>query len=140
MKKIILFYLLFFIVGCTLQVSSGTEEEIKNKADSLWEAIATGNAEPELTPKFFPPEQTKIILSDLQYKCDFKNRKGNFLNSYYSPDKSHISLIYEYYLQCDSVRFILTYKLTSKELREFKLEPIEKDNDNITNQKMRLKF
>ena len=140
MRKIILYSLPFLLISCTIQAISGTEAEVKNKADSLWEAVATGNAEPELTPKYFPPEQTKIILSDLQYKCDFKNRKGNYLNSYYSPDKSHISLIYEYYLECDSLRFILTYKLTSKELREFKIEPIEKDNDNITNQKMRLKF
>ena len=75
------------MINCTLQVSSGTEEEVKNKAESLWEAVATGNAALELTPKYFPPEQTKIILSDLQYKiqtsrnkafCDtiIKNKKG----------------------------------------------------------------
>ena len=64
-------------------------------------------------------------MYDLKNKCDFQNRNGHFINEYY-PNENHqiperISLIYEYYMKCDSIRFILTYNIKDTvELYEFK--------------------
>lgn len=71
-------------------------------------------------------------MYDLKNKCDFKNRQGHFLNEYYAADKSEVSLIYEYYLKCDSIRFILTYNIKdSIELYGFKMESIKKANPMV---------
>ena len=130
---------IFVFSAC--RVTTGNIEDLKQKAEILFEKISNGNARNEFSPKYFPIDQTDAIMFDLKNKCDFKNRKGHFVNEYYSKNKSHISLIYEYYLKCDSIRFILTYKIAdSIYLNEFKMEPIEKDNPMITDQSKRLTF
>ncbi len=98
------------------------------------------NAFPE---KYFPTNQTKALMDELKDKCDFVNRKGIFINEYLqeSSNGNSISFIYEYYLKCDNIRFIITYKLGKEiELFKFNLEPIEKDNPMITKPERRLKF
>lgn len=132
------FAILLLLLGC--HIKSTNFDMVKERADVLLDKIADGTAENEIPIKYFPLEQTKIIMDDLKNKCDFKNRQGHFLNEFYSTDKSKVSLIYEYYLKCDSIRFILTYDLSKKiELCEFKLEPIEKDNQMIIDSNNRLK-
>jgi len=130
--------ILFWTYGC--DVKSTNKVEFKDKADALLDKIANGTADEEFPVKYFPFEQTKAIMYDLRNKCDFKNRQGHFLNEYYSTDKSKVSLIYEYYLKCDSIRFVLTYNIKDSDmLYEFKIEPIEKDNPMIVDQTKRLK-
>src|SRR4030042_5458726 len=108
----------------------------RGKAEDLIVKIALGNALDEFPEKYFNSSQGLLILDDLRNKCDFANRKGNFINDFYQNEHGceRVSFIYEYYLQCDSIRFIITYNLGKEiELYEFKLEPIEKENDMITN-------
>lgn len=122
---------LLCVLGCDIKTIN--TDEIKNKTDLLLDKIANGTANEDFLVEYFPIEQTEGIMYDLKNKCDFKNRHGHFLNEYYSADKSKLSLIYEYYLKCDSIRFIISYKLNEVvELCEFKMEPIEKPNAMIT--------
>lgn len=132
--------ILLFAYGCHFQ--SSNKVDLKRKSDLLLDKIADGTANEEFSVKYFPIEQTKAIMYDLKNKCDFKNRQGHFLNEYYySADKSKVSLIYEYYLKCDSIRFILTYNIgDSVELYEFKMEPIEKPNAMIADSAKRLSY
>lgn len=130
MKHICLFMVLLSACGCHFQ--SSNKVDLKRRSDLLLDKIADGTANEEFSVKYFPIEQTEVVMYDLKNKCDFKNRQGHFLNEYYSADKSKVSLIYEYYLKCDSIRFILTYNFgDSVELYEFKMEPIEKPNAMI---------
>jgi hypothetical protein len=51
-------------------------------------------------------------MGQLQNFCDFKNRRGNFVNDFRqvgigTPDK--VSYIYEFFLKCDTIRVIFTY-------------------------------
>lgn len=117
--------------------------EAKKKSDTLLEKIATGNALSEFPEKYFNQEQTKLILNKIKNNCDFANRKGNFINDFTLNQNgiNRVAFIYEYYLKCDSIRFILTYNLGKElELYEFKLEGIEKNNFMITSPEKRLKF
>lgn len=80
-------------------------------------------------------------MQELREKCDFKNRKGLFINDFTvtQPGRKTVSFIYEYKLKCDDIRFIISYDLTEDiELLEFKLEPVEKDNPMITKPERRL--
>lgn len=106
------------------------------------EKIAIGEALHEFPSKYFPPEQTELILGDLRDKCDFKNRSGRFINDFFKEnvgDTDQIYLLYEYYLKCDSIRLILIYNLDKEiVLSGFRLEPIEKDNSMIVRKNQRL--
>ena len=77
-----------FVIGCGME--NKKRSEAKAKGDFLLEAIAEGKAV-ELFPKdLFPIEQTRAVMHDLQHKCDFKNRKGVFVNDYYQKNEDPI--------------------------------------------------
>lgn len=114
-------------------------KEARKKSDLLLEMIAEGTGQKEFSQKYFPSNQSATILSDLKNNCDFANRKGGFRNHFYQkkigqPDL--VSFIYEFNLSCDNIRFILTYKICTRdsfELCKFDLEPIEKQNTMLIN-------
>jgi len=133
-------FLTIILFGC---MNPKKINEARKKSDTLIEEIANGNAAKEFPRKYFNPQQTELILSELKNKCDFINRKGNFINDFTISQNGNnqVAFIYEYYLKCDSVRIILTYNLGKEiELYKIKIEPIEKDNFMIRNPEKRLKY
>jgi hypothetical protein len=115
----------------------------QEKSRELLDKIAEGSAVEQFPEKYFPRDQIVTLMDQLQNNCDFKDRKGNFINDYYEKNLGgvdRVSFIYEYYLKCDSIRFILTYSLGSQlELIGFRLESIKKDNNMIVKPERRLK-
>lgn len=137
MKKIGLLILSLLMLGC----SRHTEiKEAKSMSDRLLKSIELGNAEIYFPEKYFSKTETIRILQYLKDYCDFKNRKGTFINDFYSiqDGEFRVAFLYEYYLKCDSLRFILTYRVNPVELMKFKIEPIEKEIFMITSPKKRL--
>lgn len=130
-----------FINGCIdkeLKV-----EKAREKSKLLLGKIAEGTAINEFPEKYFSREQGEAILLDLREKCDFKNRKGVFVNDVISSQNGQrqASFIYEFMLKCDTIRLIFTYNLSPEiELYEFILEPIEKPNPMILKPENSLKF
>lgn len=135
--------LTFFIavlVGCD---NNNQVNQAKIKADKLLNDISIGKAYNAFPKKYFPANQVHALMDELKEKCDFASREGVFINDYLqeTSDGKRITFIYEFYLKCDNIRFIITYKLGDNiELFEFNLEPIEKDNSMITKPERRLKF
>lgn len=132
--------LVILLVSC---FNNSQLEQAKAKADKLLNDISLGKANSAFPEKYFPREQTYALMDELKNKCDFANRKGTFINDYaqISNGIKRVSFIYEYYLKCDSIRFILTYNLgKDPELYEFKLESVEKDNPMIIKPERRLKY
>lgn len=117
----------------------------KEKSDILLDAIGNGTANDMFPVKYFPKDQTVSLMSELRNNCDFKNRKGNFINDFYQKvvgggDK--IILIYEFYLKCDTIRFLISYTEENNsevELNGFKLESVEKPNNMIIRKERQLK-
>lgn len=109
----------------------------KERSDMLLDAIGNGTANDLFPAKYFPEDQTVSLMADLKNNCDFKNRKGNFVNDFYQKvagGDNKIILIYEFYLKCDTVRFLISYiEKNNKEieLNGFKLESAEKPNNMI---------
>lgn len=133
----------FYIIMLVACDNNDQIRQARIKADRLLNNISLGKAYDAFPSKYFPVNQTHALLNELKTKCDFANRKGVFINAFrqVTPNGNRISFIYEYYLKCDNIRFIITYKLGKNiELHEFKLEPIEKDNPMITMPERRLKF
>jgi hypothetical protein len=137
---LILTICVIILAGCE---NNDQVSQAKIKADKLLNDISLGEAYDAFPEKYFPANQTHALMDELKDKCDFANRKGDFINDYLQETSNgkRISFIYEYYLKCDNIRFIVTYKLGKEiELFEFNLEPIEKENSMITKPERRLKY
>lgn len=137
---LILTICVIILAGCE---NNDQVSQAKIKADKLLNDISLGEAYDAFPEKYFPANQTHALIHELKDKCDFANRKGDFINDYLQETSNgkRISFIYEYYLKCDNIRFIVTYKLGKEiELFEFNLEPIEKENSMITKPERRLKY
>jgi hypothetical protein len=86
----------------------------------------------------FPANQVgtlKAIVADAGTKCDWQGKRGKFVDLCTISENGNdgIAYIYEYFLKCDSLRFIMLYNLESKEpqLVKFLVEPLEKPNSLI---------
>jgi hypothetical protein len=132
--------LLVFSLACRRSHTGVTKE----KVDALLEKIGQGTAANEFQEEYFPRAQTTVMMHQMKEYCDFKDRRGNFINDFYEKTGKGYDLdnfIYEFYLKCDSIRFIITYKITdTAELMGFKLEKISKDNPMIIKPERRLKY
>ncbi len=144
-KKIILAIAVSFLIG-GCGVNTKARKLAKEKCDTLLDAIGDGKANDLFPTKYFPPEQTVTLMDDLKINCDFKKRKGNFINDYYEKiigGDNKIILIYEFYLKCDTVRFLISYLEKDNhelELNGFKMEPVNKPNNMILRKDRQLKF
>lgn len=139
-KLIIISVYVVIITGCN---NRNQVSQAKLRADKLLNDISLGRAYGAFPEKYFPINQTYALMDELKNECDFPNREGVYINEYLQENDytKKVSFIFEYYLKCDSIRFIITYKLGKEiELFEFNLEPIEKDNFMITRPEKRLKF
>ncbi len=133
------FFLLLMIVSCT---NNNLRSKAKIKSEELLDAIGNGNATNLFPTKYFPPYKINVLLYQIKNNCDFANCKGVFINDFYEKnlnDIDQLTLIYEYYLKCDSLRFLLTYKLNdSTELCGLKIESIKEPNSMIIDKSKRL--
>jgi len=126
------------VTGCN---NRNQVSQARLRADKLLNDISLGKAYYAFPEKYFPTNQTHALMDELKVKCDFVNRKGVFIYEYLQENyyNKKVSFVFEYFLKCDSIRFIITYKLGKEiELFEFNLEPIEKENPMITKPEKRL--
>jgi hypothetical protein len=81
-------------------------------------------------------EQLKNLLGGIKQNCNWSKRDGKFVDFCTMKDIGGINstaFIYEYYLKCDSLRFILIYNVDKEkpELFKMNIEPIEVENKMI---------
>lgn len=81
-------------------------------------------------------EQLKNLLGGIRQNCEWNKRDGKFVDFFTMKDIGGINstaFIYEYYLKCDSLRFILIYNVDKDkpELFKINIEPIETENKMI---------
>lgn len=144
MKKSVLLIIPFgwFLSSCNLK---GNLEK-HNKAQATSDYIIENFSSPEVSKMFpeksFPKDQTEKLLTDINTFCDWENRKGKFVDFFTMRNngKNSTAFIYEYFLQCDSLRFVLIYNMDESEPELFKLnvEPIEKVSDMIKDPRKQL--
>ncbi|AYB34056.1 hypothetical protein [Chryseolinea soli] len=123
------------LTGCN--VKDKLEKMDKAKADS--EFIMNNLTKPDITDRFpekyFPKQQVKPFIDTLTKHCDFGNKRGKFVDFFTMSinGASKTAYIYEYILNCDSLRFIYIYDFDTKEpeLQNFKIEGIEIENKMI---------
>ncbi|WP_035564397.1 hypothetical protein [Hymenobacter sp. IS2118] len=124
--------------GCNIQ----EKQEKISKAEKDAAYIMANLDKPEVLTHFPAEsfsgksmEMVKAMVSEVGPKCDWSNRNGKFVDfcSISNNGNSSIAYIYEYFLKCDSLRFVMLYDLEPKEPRlvNFQVEPLEKPNPMI---------
>ena len=110
-------------------------QDLHAKSDSIIENLDQESVFSHFPKKYFPEDQIYVLLGTMTLNCDWKNRDGKFVD-YFTMGNiggvDQVSFIYEYYLDCDSLRFILTYNLDDEpELMGFHIEELEKENPMV---------
>ncbi len=110
-------------------------ELAQEKADYIMENLDKPNVVEKFPVKYFPKEQLEPIIGGIRQNCDWKNKDGKFVDFFTAKNIGGVnqtSFIYEYYLKCDSLRFILSFNVEDEpELMGFNVEPIETENKMI---------
>lgn len=104
------------------------------KADAVICNLGSEQAYLDFPEKNFSREEIKRYFTGFGHNCDYKSRKGRLIDSYFERGKSsdNISFIYEFFLKCDSLRFILKFELKDDPtLVAFRVEPIEQYNPMV---------
>jgi hypothetical protein len=125
-------------VGCGIQENQ--EKIAKAEKDAAY-IMAHLDKEEVLThfpAASFPANQNgrlKALIGAVGPKCDWPGRRGKFVDfcSISNNGKNSVAYIYEYFLKCDSLRFVMLYDLEPREpqLVNFQVEPLEKPNSLI---------
>lgn len=137
MKQISIILMIFFFSSCGLKNKMELHEKAQKASDFIINNLNNYESiKDKLPEKYFNPTQTKEFLESINKSCDWKNRKGKFVDFFTMKNiggTDQTAFIYEYFLDCDSIRVVLIYNLLkeSPELFKINLEPIEKENKMI---------
>lgn len=125
------------LASCGLKSKMENQDKAHKEADFIIENFTNYDSLMEKLPeKYFNPSQTKEFVTNFSKSCDWQNRKGKFVDFFTMKNiggTDQTAFIYEYFLNCDSIRIILIYNMTknSSELFKINVEPIEKKNQMI---------
>ena len=129
------------IAGCSVQDKLEKQEKAQKEADYIIAHLD----EPEVISHFplesFPKAQTEQIVKSIGTNCDWPNRKGHFVDytTMLTDGKSNVAFIYEYFLKCDSLRFVFIYNIDQQpKLFNLQIEPIEKENPLVIHKENQL--
>jgi len=127
--------LTFLLVSCNIKGKMEKHNKGQEKSDYIMENLTSAEVTNEFPEKYFPKEQTEKLLGDIKTNCDWENRKGKFVDFFTMNNngKNSTAYIYEYFLQCDSLRFVLIYDMEQEEpeLLKLNIEPIEQPSQMI---------
>lgn len=137
MKKNVLtiICLTFLVISCNLKGKMEKHDKAQKESDYIMDNLTSPEVSKKFPEKFFPKDQTKKLFGDIKASCDWENRKGKFVDFFTMNNngKNSTAYIYEYFLKCDSLRFVLIYDMEQEEPELFKLniEPIEQPTQMI---------
>ena len=93
--------------------------------------------------EYFQREDLYPILEGFRRSCDWKARDGQFVNDVMRSNVGGTDVsvfLYEYYLNCDSLRFIITVNMEEEPiLMGLDIQPIETENPLVIRPDRQLK-
>lgn len=136
-KKCILIITGFAVLftSCDFREKMAKHNKAQKQSDYIMDNLIKSEVFKEFPVKYFTKEKTETLLGEIKANCDWSNRKGKFVDYFTMNNngKNRTAYIYEYFLKCDSLRFILIYDMEQKdpELFQFNIEPIEEPSQMI---------
>ena len=130
---------IIILIGGVLGYSGYKTIQKANKAqelaDSVIKNLDSDAVYSKFSKKYFQKEQIQPIIREIKQNCDWGNRDGKFVDFFSRKNVGGIdqtAYIYEYYMKCDSLRFILSINMENEpELMGFHIEPLENENKMI---------
>ena len=125
--------ILFFVANGKMKKSNLAHQN----ADNIIENLDNPNVLKEFPEKNFPDKtQLRNLISGISKNCNWKQRDGKFVDFFTMKNiggTDQTAYIYEYYLKCDSLRFVFTYNMDNEkpELARFDMQPLEEPNNMI---------
>jgi hypothetical protein len=115
----------------------------RDHSDYLMANLTKAEVMNSFDPALMDVEALDDQLQPLREDCDWENRKGKFVDTYWlqvmDRDQDRYGYIYEYYLDCDSLRFIYWYADPKQNcLVNLQIEPIEKPTTFVTYKRKQL--
>lgn len=125
----------FLFTSCNVKGKMEKHDKAQEKSKYIMDNFINEKVINEFPEKYFPKAQTEKLLNGVRTNCDWENRKGKFVDFFTMniDGDNKTAYIYEYFLKCDSLRFVLIYDMEQKEPELFKLniEPIEQPSQMI---------
>ncbi|WP_163410544.1 hypothetical protein [Flavobacterium ajazii] len=116
----------------------------QEKANYIMDNLDRPNIGKKFPIKYFPREKLDPVLKMIRQNCDWKNKDGKFVDFFTTKNingTDQTAFIYEYYMRCDSLRFILSFNVEDDpELMGLNFEPLEKENSMIIFPEKQLKY
>jgi hypothetical protein len=110
-------------------------EEAQLDANYIIEHLDNKEVISHLPANYFSREQSENLIQKISEGCDWENRKGHFIDytTIQNNSEHDVAFIYEYFLKCDSLRFILIYNIDEEKPTLFKIniEPLAKQNPMV---------
>ena len=137
MKYITLIFSIALLASCGIKGRMEAHDKAKADADYIVDNLTSyALIKTRLPEKYFEPVRTQEFTNNIEDNCDWKNRNGKFVDYFTMGNiggTDQTAFIYEYFLDCDSLRVILIYNMEEKspELFKIDLEQIEKKNQMI---------
>jgi hypothetical protein len=132
---IILITVIGLLISCNVKEKMEKHNKAKADADFIMNNLNKPGTSDRFPVKYFPRDKFQPFLDTLTKNCDFDSKQGKFVDFFtmLTNGKSHTAYIYEYILDCDSLRFIYVYDFDAKEpeLFNFRIEGIEQENKMI---------
>ena len=131
------------LLGIYAWYKNQERDKAHKHADHIIQNLNKDEIYQEFPEKYFKKEQLRSTLGELTSNCDWDNRDGKYVDFFSMRNvgaNDNLSFIYEYYLDCDSLRFILTYEMAEEPtLKKINIEPIEVKNPLILYPEKQLK-
>ena len=131
------------ILGINIYLKIQKQNKAQAIADGIIEYLTSDNIYKEFPEQYFPKEQLEPIIGGIKQNCNWQNRDGKFVDFFAHKRIGGIdqtAFIYEYYLDCDSLRFIISMNMeNAPELMGFNIEPLENKNPMILFPRKQLK-
>ena len=145
MRIVIASIIAFYVSACGVGERVTLVEQGKKKADYVINNLTDPAITREFPQEYFPREQTAQFLNGFKMSCNWNNKRGkyvDFATSYDTKSGNSVAFIYEYLLDCDSLRFLLHYKMVEEQpqLWLFQAEQIEVKNRLIIDPSKQLLF
>ncbi|PJR03170.1 hypothetical protein [Avrilella dinanensis] len=137
MKKNILAIigLTLLFTSCNIKGKMEKHNKAQKESDYIMENLTSSEILNRFPEKYFPKDQTEQLFEDIKTNCDWENKEGKFVDFFTMNNngKNSTAYIYEYFLKCDSLRFVLIYDMDQEEPELFRLniEPIEQPSQMI---------
>lgn len=137
MKYIALILTISLLASCGIKGKMEAHNKAQTDADYIVENLTSYELiKTKLPKKYFEPVRTQEFINSIIDNCNWQNRNGKFID-FFTMSKiggtDQTAFIYEYFLDCDSLRVILIYNMEEKspELFKIDIEQIEKKNQMI---------